>query len=220
MKSSRIIYKVVMYRSKTNIARKYGSQFWQEFNVKSNERLNTIMSKTPDIGDSIFAFNYEFCPPYIAWYKTFMELGLSSDQAGEEIWSMNERLVTMIPKWLMPLGVKLYIGGFRKKAAEHERKTQANALHPYDWKILYREINENTFEIDITECGMLKLSRDFDAMGMFPMICRMDYLFSYYMGSGFERTKTLADGDDCCNCRYHIVGNCEWSPEKGFESRK
>jgi len=26
--------------------------------------------------------------------------------------------------------------GYRKKAAEHARKTQANAVHPYDWKIV------------------------------------------------------------------------------------
>ncbi|MEN6350201.1 MAG: L-2-amino-thiazoline-4-carboxylic acid hydrolase [Syntrophomonas sp.] len=118
------------------------------------------------------------------------------------------------------MSVKAYIGGFRKKAAEHAKKTRANALHPYDWKIAYREINENTFEIDITECAMLKLAKDFDVLGMYPAICRMDYLFSHYMGNGFERTKTLGDGDECCNCRYHIVGNCEWSPEKGFESRR
>lgn len=149
-----------------------------------------------------------------------MDLGLSSDEAGREIWAMNECLVTMIPRWLMPLSVKAYIGGFRKKAAEHAKKTRANALHPYDWKIAYREINENTFEIDITECAMLKLAKDFDVLGMYPAICRMDYLFSHYMGNGFERTKTLGDGDECCNCRYHIVGNCEWSPEKGFESRR
>ncbi|WP_315115539.1 hypothetical protein [uncultured Clostridium sp.] len=33
-------------------------------------------------------------------------------------------------------------------------------------------------------------------------------------------TKTLGDGDDCCNCRYIIGGSCEWSPEKGFVDRK
>lgn len=37
---------------------------------------------------------------------------------------------------------------------------------------------------------------------------------------GFERTKTLGDGDECCNCRYYIKGDCDWSPEKGFNDRK
>jgi hypothetical protein len=40
------------------------------------------------------------------------------------------------------------------------------------------------------------------------------------MGIKFERNKTLADGDDCCN--NHVLGSgfTEWSPEKGFELRK
>jgi hypothetical protein len=93
-------------------------------------------------------------------------------------------------------------------------------LHPYDWHLTYREVSANTFEIDITECGLKKLAHDFAADGLLPGICRMDYLFSWLMGNGFERTRTLGDGDDCCNCRYHLVGDCEWSPEKGFETRK
>jgi hypothetical protein len=48
----------------------------------------------------------------------------------------------------------------------------------------------------------------------------MDYLFAHLMNNGFERTKTLGDGDDCCNCRYYLTGSCEWSPEKGFADRK
>jgi hypothetical protein len=65
-----------------------------------------------------------------------------------------------------------------------------------------------------------KLAHDFDADGLLPGICRMDFLFSNLMGNGFERTKTLGDGDDCCSCRYHLVGNCNWSPKKGFIDRK
>lgn len=87
-------------------------------------------------------------------------------------------------------------------------------------KLIIVKINKNTFEIDITECAMLKLAEDNNVRNLLPGICRMDYLFSNLMGNGFERTKTLGDGDNCCNCRYHIVGECEWAPEKGFIERK
>lgn len=220
MKLTKTIYSFTMIRSKKAITQKYGNAFWNKFKSRSKVYLLEIIPEVMDIGNSIFAFNYDFCPAYIAWYKAFMELGLSSEDAVKEIWMMNEKLITTIPKCLMSMSVNAYIGSFRKKSAQHEQKQTAGVLHPYDWKIVYREINENTFELDITECGMLKMSRDFDAMGMYPMICRMDYLFSHYMGNGFERTKTLGDGDDCCNCRYHIVGSCDWSPERGFKDRK
>lgn len=42
-------------------------------------------------------------------------------------------------------------------------------------------------------------------------------IISYRQGpAGFN----LGDGDDCCNCRYHIEGSCEWSSEKGFNEEK
>jgi hypothetical protein len=40
------------------------------------------------------------------------------------------------------------------------------------------------------------------------------------MGNRFVRSKTLGDGDSCCNCHYDLVGECEWAPEKGFAERK
>lgn len=55
-------------------------------------------------------------------------------------------------------------------------------------------------------------------IGTYP--CRLDYLMANIKGNKFERTKTLADGDDCCNCNMMGLGYTEWSPEKGFEQRK
>jgi hypothetical protein len=112
------------------------------------------------------------------------------------------------------------MNNFRKKAPVHEKLYEQGRLHAFDYKIKYQEISDKIFEIDFYECGMLKLARTFDAEGMFPSICRIDYLMFSLGGTGFERTKTLGDGDDCCNCRSIVDGKCEWAPEKGFEDRK
>lgn len=215
-----ILYNVTMVRSQKYITEKYGHDFWIKFKASSNYKLKMILPKVPDIGVSIFSFNYQFGPYYIAWYKTYMELGLSSEEACQNLWVMNEKMVTTVPKALLHAIGKSYLNGFRKKAAAHVERQKKNVLHPYDWKVEYREISQNSFELDITECGLLKLVNDFDARGMLPSICRMDYLFSNLMGNGFARTKTLGDGDDCCNCHYDLVGKCDWSPEKGFTDRK
>jgi len=190
-----------MVRSKSFIKDVYGRGFWNEFRSLSKKTLNEILPTVPDIGDSVFSFNYEFGPPYIAWYKSFLELGLTQDETIENIWMMNEKMVTAIPKLLLHSSGKTYMKSFRKKAEAHVERQNHGELHPYDWNISYREIDKNSFELDITECGLKKLARDFDADGLLPGICRMDYLFSSAMGTGFVRTKTLGDGDDCCNCQ-------------------
>jgi hypothetical protein len=216
----KIIYIITMARSKQFLIEKYGKEFWKDFRNISKQNLYEILPKIVDIGDSLFSFNYKFGPCYVAWFKAFSKLGISVEEIGENIWTMNEKMVTTIPKPFLHLTGKLYLNGFRKKAASHVEKQNIGNLYPYDWKIRYREIDDNIFELDITECALKRMANDFGAIDLLPSICRMDYLFSYLMGNGFERTKTLGDGDDCCNCRYHIVGSCEWSPQKGFTDRK
>lgn len=133
---------------------------------------------------------------------------------------MNERMARALPGFLLKILGRVFWNSIGRQAPAHEARQKAGRLHPYDWKIAYRAVDANTREVDILECAYIKLANDFDARGMLPGVCRMDYLFSHLMGNGFTRTKTLADGDECCNCRYQRKGACEWSPEKGFADRK
>jgi len=216
----KLIYHLTLHRSKCYLIQKYGKVFWKKFKANSDKTFAEILPQVPDIGDSIFSFSYEFGPSYIAWYKSFLELGSTQDEIIQNIWTMNEMMVTTIPRPFLKATGKIYLNGFRKKAATHVTRQVKGNLHPFDWAITYREINQNSFELDITECGLKKLAHQFKADGLLPGICRMDYLLANLMGTGFVRTKTLGDGDDCCNCHYDLIGKCNWSPEKGFTDRK
>jgi len=59
--------------------------------------------------------------------------------------------------------------------------------------------------------------KNYGAEGMLPGICAVDYIVAHYMGNGFSRTKTLGDGDDCCNCRYEIKGKCPLQVPAGMK---
>ena len=216
----KLIYKVAMYKSKKYLINKYSLDWYQKFCKESKKCLYEILPKVPDIGKSIFSFNYNFAPSYIAWYLTLEKMGISNDEITQIIWKLNEQMVHIVPAFLMHKVGKLYFSSFRKKAGQHVRKQETVGVHPYDWQIEYRNVSDNCFEIDIKECGIKKLAADFYAEGLLPGICRMDYLFANIMNNGFERTKTLGDGDECCNCRYFLEGSCDWSPEKGFVDRK
>jgi hypothetical protein len=216
----KLIFKIAMCKSKVYLCRKYSKEWYSNFYTSSLKKLQLMLPKIPNIGNSIFSFNYKFAPVYIAWYKTFVEMNVSDDEITKNIWVMNENMTRIIPKPFMHLVGKIYFGSFRKKASKHIKKQNTIGIHPYDWRIEYQNIDRNCFEIDIKACGIKKMVEDYDAQGLLPGICRMDYLFANLMNNGFERTKTLGDGDDCCNCKYSIVGSCEWAPEKGFIDRK
>ena len=220
MKLYGLIFHIGMMCSKKRIICSYGTSFFTEFQRKSRMALRKVLKKTPDIGKSIFSFNYQFTPAYIAWYRASGELKLTHEEAIGLLWMMNEQIMRAIPRILRPAIKTRYLNGFRRQAPLHQSRSEQGAVHPYDYKIAFRDIEKNTFEIDITQCGMIRLCRDFDALALFPAVCRMDYLFAHYLGHGFERTTTLGDGDRCCNCRYILDGSCEWAPEKGFGERR
>ena len=213
---TKFIYHLTMIMSRKMIAAKYGGGFWRRFKRGSDRRFAEILPETPDIGKSVFSFNYAYAPAYAAWYKTMRALGLDAAAADELMWLMNEKMLLTVPKPLLHMVGKSYLNSFRRKAAAHEAR-QKNGLHPFDWEIAFRDIDSNSFEIDITKCGFVAFAKKFGAEGMLPGICGVDYMISHYMGNGFRRTKTLGFGDGCCDCHYELTGKC---PLRAGEGQK
>ena len=217
---SRVIFSYVMLRSRRQIVRRYGVEFWKSFRKYSSENFREVLPKVPNIGRSVFSLNYRFLPVYVAWYRAFQKLGLGADEIDRCIWMMNDQLLAGVSGWCTKAVGRQYYRSFQRKAASHVERQTRKKLHPLDWQIAYRAISDDAFEIDILTCPFERLSKDFGEPGLLPGICRMDYLFANRMGNGFVRTKTLGDGDDCCNCHYEMTGNCAWAPETGFLTRK
>ncbi|MDO4357099.1 MAG: L-2-amino-thiazoline-4-carboxylic acid hydrolase [Clostridia bacterium] len=95
-----------------------------------------------------------------------------------------------------------------------------SGVHSFDWMIKYQEVDRNTFCIDITSCGFIAYAKKYDAEGMLPGICQVDYMISHYMNVGFDRTQTLGAGGSCCDGRYCMNGYCEFDIEKRLAERK
>jgi hypothetical protein len=217
----RFIFASMTRTAKKGIYADYGADFYNRFAALSRQKLEGMLPRVPDIGDSIFAFNYMYGPCYFAWYSALRELGIEQTVALNLIWQINEDFVKAFPRPLLHwFGKTMYLGTFRRKAIQAEQRGKAGQLHPYDWRIEFTDLDKNTFAINIYECGMLKLAEIFGYREMFPQICRMDYLFSHYFNNAFQRSGTLSDGNLCCDCWYQVPGPCEWAPEKGFIDRK
>lgn len=209
-----------MYLIKKIVIADKGKSFYKNFKKSANKHLNEIIPEVPKIGDSIFKSSYLIAVVYIAWYKAFVELGLSSDEANKWIWIATENALQKIPECFIPMAKRIYLGGMLKKAESHTIKSKNGILPEYDWSIEYVKLDDNSFRLDTYECGVQKLCNKFGTEAMLPSMCRMDYLTAHYLKHNFERTKTLGDGNEVCNNRFSFVGTCEWAPEKGFNNRK
>lgn len=213
----KFIYRLTMCRSKGYIQKQYGKSFWKSFREHSDAVFRQVAAELPDIGDSIFSFNYAYAPSYVAWYRSMRQLGLDAGQADDLMWKMNEKMLLSVPKPFLHMAGKIYLNSFRKKAKQHLQRQGKPGFSEYDWLIDYRDIDANSFEIDIRRCGFITVAKKYGVEGMLPGICSVDYMVSYYMGNGFSRTKTLGDGDECCNCHYELTGKCPLRAPEGMK---
>lgn len=213
----KFIYRLTMCRSKGYIQKQYGKSFWKSFQEHSDAVFRQVAAELPDIGDSIFSFNYAYAPSYVAWYRSMRQLGLDAGQADDLMWKMNEKMLLSVPKPFLHMAGKSYLNSFRKKAKQHLQRQGKPGFSEYDWLIDYRDIDANSFEIDIRRCGFITVAKKYGVEGMLPGICSVDYMVSHYMGNGFSRTKTLGDGDECCNCHYELTGKCPLRAPEGMK---
>lgn len=213
----KFIYRLTMCRGKGYIQKQYGKSFWKSFREHSDAVFRQVAAELPDIGDSIFSFNYAYAPSYVAWYRSMRQLGLDAGQADDLMWKMNEKMLLSVPKPFLHMAGKSYLNSFRKKAKQHLQRQGKPGFSEYDWLIDYRDIDANSFEIDIRRCGFITVAKKYGVEGMLPGICSVDYMVSHYMGNGFSRTKTLGDGDECCNCHYELTGKCPLRAPEGMK---
>ncbi|WP_294654193.1 L-2-amino-thiazoline-4-carboxylic acid hydrolase [uncultured Ruminococcus sp.] len=213
----KFIYRLTMCRSKGYIQKQYGKSFWKSFREHSDAVFRQVAAELPDIGNSIFSFNYAYAPSYVAWYRSMRQLGLDAGQADDLMWKMNEKMLLSVPKPFLHMAGKSYLNSFRKKAKQHLQRQGKPGFSEYDWLIDYRDIDANSFEIDIRRCGFITVAKKYGVEGMLPGICSVDYMVSHYMGNGFSRTKTLGDGDECCNCHYELTGKCPLRAPEGMK---
>ena len=116
--------------------------------------------------------------------------------------------------------VRLHRGQRRKGTmftdrVQDRRAKEAEASHasPYefDWEYDYIK-GDGEFYCTYTKCGICRLAEKEGLTEYVPTLCRMDYPSYEIAGARLIRTKTLGNGDGCCD--FHVVRE---SPGDGKE---
>lgn len=217
--TAKFIYSLTMMRGRRSIIGEFGKDFWNQFKGLSDCKMKELIQEFPDIGPSMFAFNYAYAPGYVAWWTSMEKLGLPRHEC--EVWmlKLNEKMLLTIPKFLLHYAGKIYYKNM-SQSAKKRMEHQPEKLHPFDWDITYREYADGNFDIDILSCGFIAYTAKYGGSNMLPAICQVDYLISHYMNVGFERTQTLGNGKEKCDCKYRFCGQCQWDMEQRLEERK
>lgn len=98
-------------------------------------------------------------------------------------------------------------GAFSKKTLRMQAKlatqSQKKAFQN-DWVSQFEHrAGSGEYFITYRECGICKVAKKEGVFHLAKHLCKMDYALFAYKNAVLDRTKTLADGDDCCN--FHIM---------------
>ncbi|MBU5473705.1 L-2-amino-thiazoline-4-carboxylic acid hydrolase [Roseburia sp. MSJ-14] len=95
----------------------------------------------------------------------------------------------------------LFTDKVQDKKVKESIASQTSKFEP-DWKFHY-EKGIDEFYNTYTECSISKLGKRENCFEFVPCLCNMDERNYRNDGGQLHRTKTLAQGDDCCN--FHVT---------------
>lgn len=170
----------------------------KKYKKKVKREYKAMLLRTPDIGGSSLEANL-----YIAAFV------FSLHKADEEIitpYIVDEMVTAVFDSPFMVKAhenkeCKLFTDEVQDKKVQESIASQSS---PYelDWKFVY-EKGKDEFYNTYTECGICKLGRRENCFEFVPCLCNMDERNYRNEGGELHRTKTLANGDDCCN--FHVT---------------
>ncbi|MGA2588166.1 MAG: L-2-amino-thiazoline-4-carboxylic acid hydrolase [Candidatus Aminicenantales bacterium] len=170
---------------------------------QAEQKAKAAGQKHKFLADSGLSFAEVFIVAYVAPITIWR--GLETEIGREKLHEMIKRIIDL-PK-------KQQKTEFPKKAGKNDLATYTQNFRKPDsfyQNVLTFQIIEDTpqaFEIKVTECLWAKTYRDFSAGDLgYILSCYADFGSAKAFNPKMRmiRTKTLMQGDDCCNNRYVI----------------
>jgi hypothetical protein len=148
----------------------------------------------------------------LAFLRGLRTQGATLRESGAIVFGAVRERLSRYPRLALKLGeLRAFSGPFRsylKRQAAGSRAREYPAGFVFEF--LAGDGREFDWGLDITECGILKF---FEAQGeadFMPVVCPIDYVLSEWLGYGLARTKTLAEGAECCNPRLKRGCRTQW----------
>lgn len=181
-----------------NLATVFPDMDMAEYKKNVKKEYKAMLLRTPDIGGSSLEANLYIAAFVFSLYKA------EPEKITPEI--VNGMVTAVFDSPFMVKAhankkVTLFTDKVQDKKLQESKDSQSS---PYelDWKFDYvKGVDEfyNTY----TECGICKLGQREGCFAFVPCLCNMDERNYQNEGGELHRTKTLAQGDECCN--FHVT---------------
>ena len=170
----------------------------KQYKKKVKKEYKAMLLRTPDIGGSSLEMNLYIAAFVFSLYKA------EPSEITPEI--VNQMVDAVFDSPFMIKAHKnkkctLFSDKVQDKKVKESIASQ-NSKYELDWKYDYKKGKEEFYNT-YTECGICKLGLRENCFEFVPCLCNMDERSYRNEGGQLHRTKTLANGEECCN--FHVT---------------
>ncbi len=182
----------------TRLSTIYPKMDMKRYKKSVKREYKAMLLRTPDIGGSSLEVNL-----YIAAF-VFSLHKAEPDKINPDV--VNEMVSAVFDSPFMVRVHKnkkctLFTDAVQDKKIKESIASQTSK-YELDWKFQY-EKGVDEFYNTYTECGICKLGKREHCFEFVPCLCNMDERSYRNDGGQLHRTKTLANGDACCD--FHVT---------------
>ena len=190
---------------RTILAERYGGEFARTVLREARMEFETLIPVIPFIGGSRNPMQSDLIESvHLLAFHRVMKAHAKTAQETSAIIDRGIRLkLARYPRFLMRLVGKLQFSRIFLRRLQNLALESQKRKYPenFVFKILIGDGGEFDWGIDFTECAIQKFYESQNAGEFLPYICPNDFMTSEAFDLGMTRTKTLAEGAECCNPR-------------------
>jgi hypothetical protein len=202
-------YDLTSRRIFTELARRplvadYGEQWIHALLAETRSEFARLIPEIPFIGEkNIWESNLVMATIFLATYRVLKQRGWSTHQIGEFLFQEVESLIHTYPAWQRSLNGRIQFSRWQYFRLAQGARQSREDHNPHNWVFdLIPGDGDFDYGLNIYECAILKFFQNQGAKDLTPYLCSIDHQMAYAMGYQFRRKGTLANGAQCCDCRY------------------
>ena len=170
--------------------------------INSQKRYKQIITELPDIG-SVTKNSLRICLSGAALWLAIYE-SCEEKIIAEEFGEMVKAMMSS------PLIIKAFSlkKPFTKKSQTKKEKTVTRdnraSDSEFNWETEFiKGRDENEYTIIYKKCGICALAKKINHLELVKYMCVLDTMSVDMLGGVLHRTKTLAEGKDCCDFHFY-----------------
>jgi len=199
-------FQATNHEARLYLAARYGEKLAEAVTREAANRFSSLLPHLPEVGgqQNIDTPYLPIAAWYLAYYQPMQAYGKNAADVGRMIYDLNGKELAGYPQaQALAEGARWFARANLEKIKKWAAWTQKRE-YPANWVATFIRGEGKGFDFgyDYQECAVVKYLQSHQAAEVAPYVCLNDFLKSRTLGTGLQRSLTLAQGEKMCNFRF------------------